>query len=68
MGIPKSKGMQPPPSIPENPSFVELEEDENAVEKFKTAMTSVANILSLDRLKQVGVWSVVTCVRCVVNC
>ena len=53
LGIPKSEGMQPPPKIPANPSFVELDEDENAVEKFKTAMASVSSILALDRLKQV---------------
>ncbi len=53
MGIPKSEGMDPPPKIPANPSFVELDEDENAVEKFKTAMTSISSILHLDRLKQV---------------
>ena len=52
-GIPKSEGMDPPPKIPANPSFVELDEDENAVEKFKTAMTSVTSILHLDKLKQV---------------
>ena len=55
MGIPKSEGMQPPPKIPANPSFVELDEDENAVEKFKTAMASVSTILALDRLKQVRI-------------
>ena len=55
MGIPKLEGMQPPPKIPANPSFVELQEDENAVEKFKTAMTSITSILSLDRLKQVRI-------------
>ena len=54
MGIPKSEGMDPPPKIPANPSFVELDEDENAVEKFKTAMTSITSILHLDRLKQVS--------------
>ena len=54
MGIPKSEGMDPPPKIPANPSFVELDEDENAVEKFKTAMTSISSILHLDRLKQVS--------------
>ena len=53
-GIPKSEGMDPPPKIPANPSFVELDADENAVEKFKTAMTSVSSILHLDRLKQVS--------------
>ncbi len=53
MGIPKSEGMDPPPKIPANPSFVELAEDENAVEKFKTAMTSITSILHLDKLKQV---------------
>ena len=52
-GIPKSEGMQPPPKIPANPSFVELKEDENAVEKFKKGMASIATIISLDRLKQV---------------
>lgn len=57
MGIPKSEGMQPPPRIPANPSFVELQEDENAVEKFKTAMTSITSILSLDRMKQVRILS-----------
>jgi len=51
-GIPKSEGMQRPPKIPANPSFVELDEDENAVEKFKMAMASISNILALDRLKQ----------------
>ena len=54
MGIPKQEGMQPPPKIPANPSFVELDEDENAVEKFKKAMSSISNILALDRLKQVS--------------
>ena len=53
MGIPKSEGMRPPPKIPANPSFVELDEDENAVEKFKKAMGNISSILSLDRLKQV---------------
>ena len=52
-GIPKSEGMEPPPKIPANPSFVELEEDENAVDKFKRGMASIANALALDRLKQV---------------
>ena len=55
LGIPKSEGMQAPPKIPANPSFVELDEDENAVEKFKTAMGNIASILTLDKLKQVGV-------------
>lgn len=40
--------------IPANPSFVELKEDDNAVEKFKKAMYSISNILALDKLKQVG--------------
>ena len=53
-GIPKSEGMEPPPKIPANPSFVELEEDENAVDKFKRGMASIANALALDRLKQVS--------------
>ena len=53
MGIPKSEGMRPPPKIPANPSFVELDEDENAVEKFKKALANISSILSLDRLKQV---------------
>ena len=39
--------------IPANPSFVELKEDDNAVEKFKKAMYSISNILALDKLKQV---------------
>ena len=60
MGIPKSEGMRPPPKIPANPSFVELDEDENAVEKFKKAMANISSILSLDRLKQVCVRA---CVR-----
>ena len=55
LGIPKSEGMQAPPKIPANPSFVELDEDENAVEKFKTAMGNISSILALDKLKQVGV-------------
>ena len=54
MGIPKSEGMYQTPKIPANPSFVELDEDENAVEKFKKAMSSISNILALDRLKQVS--------------
>ena len=54
-GIPKSEGMEPPPKIPANPSFVELEEDENAVDKFKRGMASIASILALDRLKQVSI-------------
>ena len=53
-GITKSVGMQPPPKIPANPSFVELKEDENAVEKFKKGMASIATVISLDRLKQVS--------------
>lgn len=53
LGIPKSEGMQAPPKIPANPSFVELDEDENAVETFKTAMGNIASILALDKLKQV---------------
>ena len=52
-GIPKSEGMEPPPKIPANPSFVELEEDENAVDKFKRGMAAIANTLALDKLKQV---------------
>ena len=35
-------------------SYMELEEDENVVEKYTRAMESVANVLHLDRLKQVG--------------
>ena len=39
--------------IPSNhPSFVEVEENENVVEKFKEGVVSVHNILALDRLKQ----------------
>ena len=57
-GIPKSEGMQRPPKISANPSFVELDEDENAVEKFKTAVASISNILSLDRLKQVSCYHI----------
>ena len=53
LGIPKSEGMQAPPKIPANPSFVELDEDENAVETFKSAMGNIASILVLDKLKQV---------------
>lgn len=64
MGIPKSEGMNPPPKIPANPSFVELDEDENAVEKFKTAMTSISSILHLDRLKQVRPYLVLVIVTC----
>ena len=49
----KLEGMFRPPKIPSNhPSFVEVEEDENVVEKFKEGMMSVRNILALDRLKQ----------------
>ena len=53
-GIPKSEGMQPPPKISANPSFVELKEDENAVEMFKKGMASIETIISIDRLKQVN--------------
>lgn len=42
-----------PLKIPPNPSFVELDEEENPVEKFKATMVSVSSILLLDRLKQV---------------
>ena len=35
-------------------SYVELEEDENVVEKYTRAMESIANVLQLDQLKQVG--------------
>ena len=52
-GIPTVKGMQPRPSILAYPSLLELKKDENAVEKFKMAMTSITNILTLDQLKQV---------------
>jgi len=39
--------------IPSNhPSFVEVEENENVVEKFKEGIMSIQNILALDRLKQ----------------
>lgn len=61
LGIPMSEGMQPPPKIPTNPSFVELDEDENAVETFKTAMANITSILAVDKLKQVGFVNVVHC-------
>ena len=49
----KLEGMFRPPKIPSNhPSFVEVEENENVVEKFKEGMMSVRNVLALDRLKQ----------------
>ena len=49
----KLEGMFRPPKIPSyHPSFVEVEENENVVEKFKEGMMSVRNILALDRLKQ----------------
>lgn len=51
-GIPKLEGMNKAVKIPANPSFVELKEDDNAVEKFKKAMYSISNILALDKLKQ----------------
>ena len=35
-----------------NPSFVELEDDENAVEKFMKGMANIANVLALDWLHQ----------------
>ena len=42
-----------PPKIPSNhPSFVEIDESENIVDKFKDRMMSVRNTLALDRLKQ----------------
>ena len=53
-GIPKSEGMQPPPKIPANPSFVELKEDENAVEKFKKGMASIATII-ITRQTETGI-------------
>ena len=49
----KLEGMFRLPKIPSNhPSFVEVEENENVVEKFKECMMSVRSILTLDRLKQ----------------
>ena len=49
----KLEGTFRPPKIPSNhPSFVEVEENENVVEKFKEGMMSVRSILTLDRLKQ----------------
>ena len=50
--IPKSEGMESPPKIPTNPSFVELEEDKTTVEKFKKGMANIANVLALDWLRQ----------------
>ena len=43
---------QPPKITLLHPSFVEVEENENVVERFKEGMMSVCNILALDRLKQ----------------
>ena len=51
-GIPKSKVMEPPPKITAKPSFVELKEDENAVEKFKKGMANITNVLASYRLHQ----------------
>ena len=49
----KLEGMFQPPKIPSyHPSFVEVEENDNVVEKFKEGLMSVRNILALDRLKQ----------------
>ncbi len=53
LGVPKTRGMRPPPIIPPNPSLMELHDDEDPVERLKTALTSVGEILSLDKLKQV---------------
>ncbi len=53
LGVPKTRGMQPPPIIPPNPSLMELHDDEDPMERLKTALTSVGEVLSLDKLKQV---------------
>ena len=50
--IPKSEGMKPQPKLPTNPSLVELEDDENAVEEFMKGMANIANVLVLDQLLQ----------------
>ena len=49
----KLEGMFRPPKIPSNhPSFVEVEENEDVVEKFKEGIRSVRHILALDQVKQ----------------
>ena len=66
-GIPISEGMQTPPKIPANPSFIDLDGNENAVEMFKTAMGNISSILALDKLKQVGVELFMACL-CLLVC
>ena len=52
--LPQLEGMERPRTKDKEHSYMELEEDENVVEKYTRAMESVANVLHLDRLKQVG--------------
>ena len=51
-GIPKSEGMKLSAKDPSNPSIVELEEDENTVEKFKKSIANFASVLVVDWLRQ----------------
>ena len=42
-----------PPNLPFNhPSFIELEENDNVVKKYKETVMSVCNILTNDQLNQ----------------
>ena len=52
--LPQLEGMERPRTKGKEHSYVELEEDENVVEKYTRAMESIANVLQLDQLKQVG--------------
>ena len=52
--LPQLEGMERPRTKGKEHSYMELEEDENVVEKYTRAMESIANVLQLDQLKQVG--------------
>ena len=47
------EGMERPRTKGKDHSYVELEEDENVVEKYTKAMESITSAIQLDKLKQV---------------
>ena len=51
-GLPKLEGMQRPKTKGAEHSYMEIEEDENVVDKYSKAMESISSILQLDKLKQ----------------
>ena len=48
------EGMERPKTKGKGHSYVELEEDENVVEKYTKAMEAITSAIQLDKLKQVG--------------